>query len=126
MTVSETYPILYLIGNVPVIIWLGLHFYRHGILLTDMWFPDRMEFYKSVNKMLLMGFYLLNLGYIVLTLFKEPIEAGEDWVARLAMETGLIYMVLAVIHFINMGVLFYIYLKQSRINSLSNLNKYQS
>ncbi len=126
MITSESYPVLYLCCNAPVIIWLGLHFYKHGVMLTDMWFPLQKTVYRSVNKLLLMGYYLLNLGYIILTLFRNPIQPGDDWLGKLAIETGLIYMVLASIHFINIGVLFYLNQKNLRVNSLSNLNKFQS
>lgn len=85
-------------------VWLARTLFRNGaIFLADV-FPDREAFADALNRMLVVGFYMLNLGYAFMIL-KSPIaasatEAGQVLIERL----GVLLLSLGLIHFVNMLV----------------------
>jgi len=56
----------------------------------------------SVNKVLLTGYYLINLGYVcvVLTL-RSPVETVSDLIASLSISVGRIMIALSIMHYFN-------------------------
>ena len=56
----------------------------------------------SVNRLLLTGYYLVNLGYVfvVLTL-RSPVETVSDLIVSLSISVGRIMIVLSVMHYFN-------------------------
>lgn len=56
----------------------------------------------SVNRLLLTGYYLINLGYVfvVLTL-RSPVETVSDLIESLSISVGRIMIVLSVMHYFN-------------------------
>ncbi len=96
----------YLAISVTVTIWVGRTLYRNGrIFLVDA-FHGNNELAGSVNQLLVVGFYLVNAGYVALALRTE-----ENVVtARVAIETvcgkvGVVLLVLGVMHFFNLYAL---------------------
>ncbi len=108
---SETYLIItYLIyGAVAVglTMWLARTLFANGATFLEEIF-DRPEFAHAVNRLLVTGFYMLNLGYAFLILQGEPTETAVDAAELLITKLGLLLVSLGVIHFINMGVFWYI------------------
>jgi len=59
-----------------------------------------------INRILLVGYYLLNLGYAALMLrLWQTISTWAELFASIASMTGKILLTLAVMHFYNMGVI---------------------
>jgi hypothetical protein len=57
----------------------------------------------AVNRLLVVGFYLLNLGYAFLTLkAASPTVTGVQAIETLAMKLGALFLSLGGLHFFNM------------------------
>jgi hypothetical protein len=97
---------IYLPASVLLTAWVATTLFRHGRrFLLDVFRGDE-GLADSVNHLLLVGFYLINLGYISLQL---KLETAPDSAAgvfeALAGKLGLVLLVLGVMHFGNLGVL---------------------
>ena len=97
----------YLLATVLLTTWVARTLFRNGkIFLIDI-FHGNEELALAVNRLLLVGFYLVNLGYAVYTLkiwgevanWKEAIEA-------LSFKVGSILLILGGMHFFNMFIFF--------------------
>jgi len=78
--------------------------FRNGAIFLNTVFEDNMDMARAVNRMLVIGFYMLNLGYAFL-IFKtgrtaDAVVATENLVTKL----GLLMLSLGVLHFVNMAV----------------------
>jgi len=99
--------ILYLLITYIITVHVGLRFYRNGKVYILRLLHDDERLTNFINKMLLVGYYLLNLGYAALMLsgWRTIHSWAEVFLSVLTM-TGKIMLTLAIIHFINMAVIF--------------------
>lgn len=97
--------IVYLLASVALTVWVAKTLHKNGrIFLVDS-FGGNEPLADSVNHLLVVGFYLMNIGYVTLAL-KYGVEIAN---AREAIETfstkiGMVLMVLGVMHFFNLLV----------------------
>jgi hypothetical protein len=95
--------IAYAGASVGLTIWLARTLSKSGEVFLDDVFVDNPRMAPAVNRLLVVGFYLLNLGYAFVTL-----KAGADSLTAVqAMETlaaklGALLISLGIIHFGNM------------------------
>ena len=95
----------YLVVTVALTIWVARTLFRNGqVFLADaLADPDLAA---SVNKLLVVGFYLLNLGYVALAMRTgAAVLNTTDAVETLATKLGLVMLALGAIHFFNIFVL---------------------
>jgi hypothetical protein len=97
--------IAYLAISLATTIWVARTLQRNGRSFLIDAFHGNRELADSVNRLLVVGFYLLNVGYITRTLH-TPNEAAT---ARAGIELvcdkiGLVLVVLGVMHFFNLYV----------------------
>lgn len=94
---------LYLILSIGLTIWVARTLSYNGeIFLIDCFGHDE-KLARSTNHLLVVGFYLVNLGFILLALQfgREPTNAPEA-IRFVATKVGLAVMVLGGWHFFNM------------------------
>jgi len=97
--------LLYIPISVVLTVWVARTLFHHGKpFLTDV-FPGNAELAGAVNHLLVVGFYLINLGYVSLQLKLEaaPTNAAE-LIEALAGKVGLVLLVLGALHFGNLYV----------------------
>ena len=97
--------VVYLAVSVTLTWWVGRTLFRNGQVFLDEALRDE-RLAASVNHLLVVGFYLLNLGYVAVALkithsVGTPSAAMED----LAWKVGLVLLVLGGVHFFNLYVL---------------------
>lgn len=90
---------------VTLVVWLARTLFTNGTVFLEDVFTDKPGMAIAVNRLLVIGFYMLNLGYALLLLpgGARPttnIEASELLIRKL----GILLASLGVIHFINMYV----------------------
>jgi hypothetical protein len=105
MIVEFTY-LAYLGISIAVTIWVARTLSRNGrIFLIDA-FEDDERLADSVNHMLVVGFYLINLGYVTLALRHgaKPVSLQEG-IEFLSTKIGLVLLVLGAMHFFNLFVI---------------------
>jgi len=92
----------YVIVSVVMTVWVARTLHKNGrIFLVDA-FGGNAEMADSVNHLLVVGFYLINLGFILLFLKQgEHPQTVVDGVEYLASKLGIVMLVLGFMHFFN-------------------------
>ena len=98
---------LYLLLVIPITVWVGQTLFRNGrVFLVDI-FHANTELADSVNKLLLIGFYLLNIGYAIMLLrVAEIVNNPQEVFEILSYKVGGILLILGFVHLMNLYVLF--------------------
>ncbi len=97
----------YLIITIILTIWVARTMFKNGkVFLIDI-FHGNKELADSVNNLLLVGFYLINLGYAVYTLqVTGSINNVQQVIEELSIKVGLIILILGGMHFFNLYIFF--------------------
>jgi hypothetical protein len=113
-TLQVYYYVAYLLLSVIVTVWVGRSLSKNGRVFLVENFHGREELADSVNHLLLVGFYLINIGFVSLALRFGGRPAGVvESIEYLSTKIGLVIVVIGVMHFNNMRVL--IKLRNSRL-----------
>jgi hypothetical protein len=99
--------LVYLLVSIELTVWVARVLFKNGrIFLVDI-FHGNNELADSVNKLLVVGFYLINIGYMSLAL-KETggIPNTQVVVEVLSYKLGWIILILGAMHFLNLVVFF--------------------
>ena len=101
--------IIYLLITYLITVRVGFIFYRNGRLFILGLLHNDVALTDFINRMLLVGYYLLNLGYAALMLRTwNTIYTFTYLVQSITTMTGKIMLTLAFIHFLNMtGIYFF-------------------
>ena len=95
----------YLGISIAVTIWVARTLHKNGrVFLVDS-FAGNAELADSVNHLLVVGFYLINVGYVSLALKSgTPPLTAEEAIRYLSGKIGVVLLVLGVMHFINIRI----------------------
>lgn len=99
--------LVYLVITVGLTVWVARKLLKNGeIFLIDIFKGDH-QMAGSVNNLLQVGFYLINIGYTlsVLTIY-ETLFNLQTMLESLSVKVGTIILILGVMHFFNLFVLF--------------------
>ncbi len=97
--------LLYLAISVALTAWVAQTLHRNGrVFLVDV-FGGNTEIADSVNHLLVVGFYLINIGYVTLYLkTANPPATLQALIEELSTKVGFVLVVLGVMHFFNLFV----------------------
>ncbi|MFN3946282.1 MAG: hypothetical protein ACK4K7_15265 [Allosphingosinicella sp.] len=97
---------LYLAITAGITIWVARTLSKNGIVFLVQCFGHNEELARSTNHLLVVGFYLINIGFITLTLSlgAEPTSLPEA-IRFLSGKVGLAVLVLGAMHFFNMSAI---------------------
>ncbi len=110
---------IYLPITFYITIVVGKTCYNNGEVYLSRIINDHPETVRSINSILLVGYYLLNLGYAAITLsFWQEIHNIAQMIEILGRKLGTIILFLGLMHFNNMLVTYVI---SKRINKKSPL-----
>jgi len=86
---------------------VGRSLFRNGRpFLVDIFNGDT-KLADSINRLLLTGFYLLNVGYVSLSMYSsQNIRTVEHMVEKLSYKLGILFLILGVVHILNLVVLY--------------------
>jgi len=96
---------VYLTLSIAMTIWVAHTLHRNGrIFLVDA-FGGHEKLADSVNHLLVVGFYLINVGYIALSLrYGEKPATVTTAIEFVSTKVGLVMLVLGAMHFGNIFV----------------------
>ena len=105
MDVLVTTYIVYLAISVALTIWVARTLFKGGrVFLVDV-FHGNESIADSVNRLLVVGFYLINFGYMSLSLkLGYNVSTARDAIEALSWKVGLVLLVLGGMHFFNLVV----------------------
>ena len=96
---------IYIALSVPLTVWVAHTLHKNGrIFLVDS-FQGNEQLADSVNHLLVVGFYLINIGYVAVAL-KEgvaPVDLRE-MLETISRKIGVVMLVLGGMHFFNIFV----------------------
>jgi hypothetical protein len=102
MNASLTIYTAYFLVSLGMTIWVAHTLHKNGRLFLVEAFSGNRELADSVNHLLLVGFYLINLGFILLFLRVGPKPADVvEGVEYISTKLGIVILVLGLMHFFN-------------------------
>jgi hypothetical protein len=95
----------YLGISIGLTVWVAHTLHRSGrIFLVDV-FHGNEPLADSVNHLLVVGFYLINLGYVSLALkLGYEITSPKEGIEALSVKVGTVLLVLGGMHFFNLFI----------------------
>jgi hypothetical protein len=95
--------LVYATAGVGLTVWLARTLSKNGEVFLEDVFADNPRMAAAVNRLLVVGFYLLNLGYAFVTLrASTPALTVVQAIEILAMKLGALLLSLGVMHFLNL------------------------
>ncbi|MFN0171002.1 MAG: hypothetical protein ACKV22_31680 [Bryobacteraceae bacterium] len=102
MYIVETY-LAYLAISIAVTVWVAQTLFKRGrVFLVDA-FGGNETLADSVNHLLVVGFYLINVGYVTLAMRTEAILGNlRQALELLSDKIGVVLLILGLMHFFNL------------------------
>ena len=109
--------LIYLAISIALTIWVARTLHKNGrVFLVDV-FHGNEPLADSVNHLLVVGFYLINFGYVSLALkLGYNVATTQQGIEALSVKVGMVLLVLGGMHFFNL----FIFSRMRRRASLVN------
>ena len=96
---------VYLAVSLTVTVWVARTLYKNGRVFLLNAFHGNSELAGSVNHLLVVGFYLINVGYVTMALTTDQTVGNLRGAIELVSgKVGTILLVLGAMHFFNLYV----------------------
>lgn len=96
---------LYLALAITLTIWVARTLHKNGRIFLVECFHGNTELADSVNHLLVVGFYLINIGFVSLYLkTTEDVLGARGVFETLSGKMGIVLLVLGAMHFFNLVV----------------------
>ena len=97
--------LIYIVITMFVTIWVGKAFHKNGIHYILSIFEEE-KIAHAINNLLLVGYYLVNIGYAILKISQWTVASNfAEVIASVATNQASIFLLLALLNYINIGVL---------------------
>lgn len=97
----------YLLLTIGLTIWVAKTLFKNGQVFLVEIFGGQEELASSVNRLLVVGFYLINIGYAVYTLDNMGnVSDMVEVMKKLSRSVGSIILILGGMHFLNLFIFF--------------------
>ena len=97
--------IVYLLISVTLTIWVARTLHKNGAIFLVDAFHGNGELAASVNHLLVVGFYLMNIGFVALALKTgDPIGNTRAAIEMVSDKLGYVMLILGGMHFFNLYV----------------------
>jgi hypothetical protein len=98
--------IIYLAITSIIIVRVGRICYQNGNIFVSQLIPDHEDLCQKINQILLIAYYLLNLGYCAMTLVSwDKILSTHQLIEVIAFKSATIIFTIGILHYINIFVL---------------------
>src|SRR3954463_12026139 len=103
MTLITISYLTYVAISIALTVWVARTLHRNGRVFLVEAFHGNEHMADSVNHLLVVGFYLINVGFVVLALKfgDKPVDV-QTAIEFLSTKVGLVLVVLGGMHFFNM------------------------
>ena len=96
---------VYLLISVNLTIWVAHTLHKRGAIFLIDAFHGNAELAASVNHLLVVGFYLINIGFVALALKTEAvINTTRGAIELVSDKVGYVMLILGAMHFFNLYV----------------------
>lgn len=105
MNIKVVTYLVYLAVSIGLTMWVARTLHKNGRAFLVDAFHQNSELADSVNHLLVVGFYLVNLGYVSLALkTTDALTNSGESIELLSRKVGLVLLVLGGMHFFNLYV----------------------
>ncbi|HEY4175716.1 MAG TPA: hypothetical protein VGM90_02730 [Kofleriaceae bacterium] len=96
----------YAVIAVGLTMFLARQLSKHGAVFLRSVFPEKPDFAAAVNQLLVIGFYLVNLGWSLLLLQANEVRVGTptEAMALLSTRLGTLLLLLGLAHMANLYI----------------------
>ncbi|WP_084541111.1 hypothetical protein [Nocardioides alkalitolerans] len=92
----------YLAITLPITVWVARTLFTNGAAFLADVFDGRTDLAAAVNHLLVVGFYLLNVGFVLLFLrVGDPVPDAGAMLEALSVKVGVVLLVVGAVHFLN-------------------------
>ena len=103
MNHTVTAYLIYLPVSVAMTIWVARTLHKNGRVFLIQAFHGREDMADSVNHLLVVGFYLINVGFITAALrYGVKPRDLQEMIEFLSTKLGIVLLVLGAMHFFNL------------------------
>lgn len=96
---------IYLFLSIVLTVWVAKTLHHHGRVFLVTAFHGDEKLADSVNHLLVVGFYLVNLGWVTLVLkTQQAPQSVPDIFEVLSYKLGIVLLILGVMHFFNIFI----------------------
>ena len=89
-----------------IIVVVGRSCYRNGNIFVAALIPGHADLCQKINQVLLLGYYLLNIGYCAITIIGwKTITSVELLVELVAFKSAVIISIISVMHYTNIFII---------------------
>jgi hypothetical protein len=99
--------IAYCAAALLLTVWLAHMLYRNGAVFLEEVF-DRKEIAVAVNRLLVTGFFMINLGYAMFLMKTNAADNATQAIEILMQKLGILLLTLAAVHFVNIFVFWHL------------------
>ena len=105
MTIGISTYLVYLAISIALTVWVARTLHKNGrVFLVDV-FHGNEALADSVNHLLVVGFYLINFGYVSLALkLGYSVLTAQESIEALSVKIGMVLLVLGGMHFFNLFI----------------------
>jgi len=97
---------IYLLITTIIIVKVGKVCYRNGNIYVAQLIPEHLDLCHKTNQILLVGYYLLNLGYCAMTLISwEQLRSFPQLIEVISVKSATIISTIALMHYLNIFIL---------------------
>ncbi|MES2240951.1 MAG: hypothetical protein V4497_11905 [Bacteroidota bacterium] len=97
---------IYLSMTIFIIIKVGKKCHQNGKIYVSSLIPNEVEMCHKINNVLLLGYYLLNIGYCSMTLISwEKIISLQQLLETIAFKAAIIICIISILHYFNLFIL---------------------
>ena len=106
MNLNITGYFIYLIITIFIILRVGKICYKNGNIFVAELIPNHADICHKINQVLLMAYYLLNIGYCAMTLISwQKILSSTQLIETIGIKTAIIIFIISVLHYLNIIIL---------------------
>ncbi|MFJ6756793.1 MULTISPECIES: hypothetical protein [unclassified Streptomyces] len=98
--------VIYLLISIGLTVWVARTLSRNGRVFIGDVLQGNEKLADAVNQLLVVGFYLVNIGFVTLYLrSSEEVDSARGLFEALSVKLGVVLLVLGVMHLGNVWVL---------------------
>jgi hypothetical protein len=106
MNLNITGYLIYLSITILIILRVGKICYKNGNIYVAELIPNHADICQKINQVLLLGYYLLNIGYCAMTLISwQKILSSTQLIETIGIKTAVIIFIISVLHYLNIIIL---------------------
>ena len=97
---------IYLSITIYIILKVGKICYKNGNVYVSELLPNHQDLCQKINQVLLLAYYLLNIGYCAMTLISwRKIVSTTQLIETIGTKTAIIIFTISFLHYLNIVII---------------------